>query len=74
MAVRARFTVSAITDRGWSKEVELTTIYDQSIPEDQRFHKATPSGKITMQIDNPAALDQFKLGTSFYADFTALPK
>ena len=70
MAVRAKFTVVAITDRGWSKEVELACQYDQSVPEDQRFQKATPSGSIRMQIDNPAALEQFKLGKSFYADFT----
>ncbi len=70
--VRAKFTVTAITDRGYTKEVEFQTIYDQSIPEDQRFYKATPSGSIKMQIDNPAALEQFKLGKSFYADFTPI--
>jgi hypothetical protein len=72
MAVRAKFTVSAITDRGWSKEVELTCQYDQSIPVDQRLQKATPTGSIKMQIDNPAALEQFKLGAQCYADFTFL--
>ncbi len=68
--VRAKFQVTAITDRGWSKEIELSCQYDQSIPEDQRFQQATPSGSIKMQIDNPAALEVFKLGAKFYADFT----
>jgi len=71
MMVRAKFTVTAITDRGWMKEVELTCLYDEKIPEDRRFQKATPSGRITMQVDNPSALDVFKLGAQFYADFSA---
>ena len=32
--------------------------------------KYTPSGAITMTIDNPEALDQFKVGDEFYVDFT----
>ncbi len=71
MTVRAKFTVTAITERSWGgKEIEFSCQYDQSIPEDQRFQKATPSGSIRMQIDNPAALEQFKLGKAYYADFT----
>lgn len=71
MTVRAKFTVTAITERAWGgKEIEFSCQYDQAIPEDQRFQKATPSGSIRMQIDNPAALDQFHLGKSYYADFT----
>jgi hypothetical protein len=70
MAVRAKFTVRAIWDSGFGKEVELSTLYDQSTPEDQRFYKATPYGTIRMQIDNPAALEVFKVGAQFYADFT----
>lgn len=71
MAVRAKFTVQAIKEFSWGgKEVTLGAQYDQSIPEDQRFQKATPSGQITMQIDNPAALVQFPLGRAFYLDFT----
>jgi hypothetical protein len=71
MAVRAKMQVTGITERVWGgKEIELTPQYDQSIPEDQRFQKATPSGRITMQIDNPAAAEQLRLGRTFYVDFT----
>ena len=73
MTIRAKFTVSAITDRGYTKEVEFTCQYDQSVPEDQRFYRATPSGSIKMQIDNPLALEVFKLGAKFYADFSPAP-
>ena len=70
MAFRAKLTVTGIMDRGPVKEVEFTTIYDQSTPEDQRFYKATPYSKCVMQIDNPAALEQCKVGKSFYVDFS----
>ncbi len=72
MSVRAKFTVTAITERSWGgKEIEFSCQYDPSIPEDLRFQKATPSGSIHMQIDNPVALEQFKLGKAYYADFSS---
>lgn len=52
------------------KFLVFQTCYDSSIPEDQRFQKATPSGCIKMQVDNPAALEQFEVGKSYYVDFT----
>jgi hypothetical protein len=68
--VKAKMVVSALKEYAWGgKEVTLQCHYDQSIPEDQRFQKATPSGSISMQIDNPAALEQFGLGKAFYLNF-----
>lgn len=49
------------------------TCYDDSIPEDERFQKATPSGSIEMQVDNPEALKQLEIGKSYYVDFTQVP-
>ena len=76
--VRAKFTVRHIDHQentsGWYRKVILEPRYDDSIPEDRRFCAATPSGKIEMVIDNPAALEQFKPGTVFYVDFTEIPK
>lgn len=74
MSVRAKMQLQKVTSVSWSpsvKLVEFSTQYDPTIPEDQRFTKATPSGSITMQVDNPAALDQLKLGASYYVDFTS---
>lgn len=72
--VRAKFTVQSIKreswDQGKSGEVVLTPQYDESIEEDRRYSKATPSGSITMRIDNPPALDFFTLGKKVYVDFT----
>jgi hypothetical protein len=72
MAVRAKFTVQSVThfQYGGSVKVVLAPQYDTTIPEDQRFAKATPSGELTMHVDNPAAAEQLKPGRAFYLDFT----
>lgn len=75
MTVRAKMRLNAITEHDTgSKTLKFYTSYDQTIPEDQRFMKATPSGTIEMLVDNPAALEQFKIGESYYVDFTPAPK
>ena len=69
--VRAKFTLTEETKTSYgTKRLTFTPQYDTSIPEDQRFAKATPSGKFEMQVDNPAALEAFKLGQAYYVDFT----
>ncbi len=54
-----------------SVTVRFNAVTADEIPENQRYHRWTPSGSIEMQIDNPAAAEQFQLGKSYYADFTA---
>jgi hypothetical protein len=51
-----------------SKKYVFETQYDPSTPEDQRFCKATPSGRIEMIVDNPAAQAAFVLGQDYYFD------
>ena len=73
MAVRAKFAVQSVKSfaGGWGgKEITLAPQYDPSIPEDQRYAKATPTGQIVLTIDNPAASEQLALGKAFYVDFT----
>lgn len=71
MSVRAKFTVQEHRTTQWgATTVVLRPQYDTSIPEDQRYSKATPTGEMSMQIDNPPALAQFELGKTFYVDFT----
>ena len=73
MTVRAKFTVTEITHFQWNKDsvrIKLAAQYDQSIPEDQRFAKATPSGEFWMQVDNPAAAAALELGKAYYIDIT----
>lgn len=71
MGVRAKFTVTSITaTSGGGKKVVLQPQYDQNIPEDQRYSKATPAGRLEMTIDNPGASEQFEQGKAFYLDFS----
>jgi hypothetical protein len=81
--VRAKFMVTRVQQHYYgshngpvkgSVDVFLTPQYDTSIPEDQRYAKATPSGEIRLQIDNPAASEYLTPGEQFYVDFTAVPK
>jgi hypothetical protein len=78
--VRAKFTVSNISKSYYagangepvegSTYVTLTPQYDSSIEEDRRYAKATPSGEIRLQVDNPPAVEYLKPGQQFYVDFT----
>jgi hypothetical protein len=75
MTVRAKFTVSSITKTNYpGTTVKLTPQYDASIAEDLWFFKATPSGELTMFIDNPRAEEFFVMGQAYYLDITAVPK
>lgn len=71
--VRGKFMVTEVTEMHWSKDarkVVMTPQYDNSIEEDRRYAKATPTGRIEIQIDNPAALAALPIGKQFYVDFT----
>lgn len=70
--VRAKMRVTSVTTHEWSphaRGVKLTAEYDTTIPEEQRYAQATPSGSVDLVIDNPAIVDFFTLGRKFYIDF-----
>lgn len=78
--VRAKFVVSKVSKSYYrgsdgkacegSAEITLHPQYDQSIEEDRRFAKATPSGTIVLTVDNPPAAAYLEPGQQFYVDFT----
>jgi hypothetical protein len=68
MSVRAKFRVQSVTDFGNVKQVKLVPVTDDGIPENERFHKYTPSGSLEMTIDNPPAADYFKPQHEYYLD------
>lgn len=77
MATRAKFQCQRIEDvkyAGYSvKKVVLTPVTPQNStgkPEDKDFWQSTPSGEITMSIDNEAASKQFEPGKKYYVDFS----
>ena len=75
MPVRAKFRCSTETHKRWgpeesqaSRSYEFMAVYDPAVPEDRRYAKASPSGSLTIQVDNPAVV--FEPGKSYYLDFT----
>lgn len=75
IATRAKFKLAEITHVSWNpntRRVKFSTEYDPSLPEDQRFSNATPSGEITMIVDNPVAVARLEIGKSYYVDFTPI--
>lgn len=78
MPVTAKLKLTHVTDTCWgspgSKILKFNAVYDQTIPEDRRFQKATPSATAEFQVDNPAALEQFQLGVDYYVTFEPAPK
>jgi hypothetical protein len=69
--VTARMTVVNITGEGETKQIDFECIYDGSDPTDESFNRYTPSGKMTLHVSNPAAIEQLTLGTKF--DITMSP-
>lgn len=74
-AVRAKFRCSTEATTKWAADQEnaprtyqFTAAYDTTVPEDQRYAKATPIGTLTMQVDNPDVT--FLPGRSYYLDLT----
>jgi hypothetical protein len=68
MSVRAKVTCEGIVGNA----VTFRTVFEPDAAKDSenaRFTKATPWGTIQLGIDNPAALDQFEAGKSYYVDF-----
>jgi|FreactcultureFD7_1027221.scaffolds.fasta_scaffold26125_2 hypothetical protein len=55
-----------------SHEFTFTPQYDPNLPEDQRFNKASPSGSMTIRVDNLSVVHFWvnQMGRQFYLDFT----
>jgi hypothetical protein len=76
VTVRGKFCCTSVTHRKFTpdpnenqaREFVFEARYDESVPEDQRYAKYTPSGKLTITVDNPAI--DWKPGQSYYLDLT----
>ncbi|WP_406168863.1 hypothetical protein [Streptomyces sp. NBC_00996] len=55
-------------EMSWPRTYRFHALYDTSIPEDVRYAKATPSGQLSIAVDNPTVV--FEPGKSYYLDFT----
>lgn len=71
--VRGKFKLTEIHQSAWAgdgRTLIFQAQYDPDSPEDQKYAQFTPTGRIEMHVDNPAALQQFELGKAYYVDFT----
>jgi hypothetical protein len=72
--VRAKFKCSHFVQHAGyngaqgSREYHFDAVCADEVDENKRFHKYTPSGKLSMYVDNHAV--QFKPGKSYYIDFS----
>jgi hypothetical protein len=76
MSVRAKFYVSEVTKSYYPNttdraNVKLNAVMDA---DNKTWAKYTPSGSITLSIDNPAAVEQFKPGEYYFVDFSPAPQ
>ncbi len=59
--MRAKMVVNQVTDNGYSDVVKFSAVYGGSTnAEDNSYAKATPSGSLELQIDNPALRGKLK--------------
>lgn len=69
--IRAKMRVQEVTINDYSDKVKLSAVYGGSNnAEDNSYAKATPSGSLELQIDNPNARGVIKPGMIFYVDMT----
>lgn len=71
MKARCKFGCESVQRYVNSEKVILRAHYDPSLPEDQKFSKATPSGSLEMLVDNPQLHGFFVPGQAYYLDVTA---
>lgn len=57
-------------DHNAGSKVTMDARWEPKIPEDERFQKWTPSGSLVFHIDNPKAVEEFKVGSHYYVDLT----
>lgn len=70
--VRALFRCTEVThtkhapNADESRRFKFQAMYDDRVPEQARYAKYTPSGELTITVDNPAV--QWETGKFYYLD------
>lgn len=67
--VKGKFTCTKAVKTTYGTEVSLWALYSNN-PEDNSYAAATPSGMLTMMVNNPSAEEFFKEGQKYFLDFT----
>jgi hypothetical protein len=75
--VRAKVVCTEITKRttwgGGAHESDEVTLSPVSDDANKTWSKWTPGGSFKMLVNNPEALNQFKIGQHYFVDFTLAP-
>ena len=72
--VRAKFRCCEIKNYGGTNTIYVfSAVSDQSTPENERFTRYTPSGKLELSVDNPAIDGFYEVGEFYYLDMTKAP-
>ncbi len=75
MGIRCKMRLENVFGQSWGGAKAIFRCeYDPSIEEDRRFQKATPTGFMEFNIDNPKATEQLVIGESYYLDLHPVPK
>lgn len=75
--VRGKFKLDQITQHSYNngaRTLKFNAVSNDGTPENERFHKYTPYGDVTITVDNPRALEQFEIGKYYYLDFSPVPE
>lgn len=78
--VRAKFRVTSHkiheghNETNCAVSIEMSAVGADEVPENQRFHKYTPSGTLTMWVTNQSVVDSMLIGSIHYLDFTQVAK
>lgn len=76
---RAKFRCDEVTLTSYGTKILLSAVSPDKAKdgyehgEDHAFWNATPTGSLTMQINNPYGAELFQPGKTFYLDFTEAP-
>ena len=74
MAVRAKFRCNSVeqfdTTGSGMRSFRFSAVYDDGVPENERYAKYTPSGELRIAVDNPNVT--FEPGKSYYLDFSSV--
>lgn len=72
MKTRSKFMLQSIKKVSWDTGVEILTFHAVSggSEENEHFARYTPSGDLSITVDNPKLVGTFTLGAFYYLDLT----
>lgn len=76
MKIRCKMRLEEIHQLYWSSTARryvFSPVCADEVPENQRFHRYTPSGRLELVVDNPDVHASYQLGKHYYFDSIPSP-